>query len=133
MGVSRKNKRKIIINNRVFYWCVKNDNEDDDRLYLVIISDDKKFLISYMLGQKDSWHAFSPKNPYIIVKGIEFKGLNNLGHTWERFLVPEWNDEIITPSLVAEIIAWSLKPEKVTPVNYKGDIISIRPLYMKNR
>ena len=126
MGVSRKNKRKIVINDRIFYWCVKNDNEDDNRLYLVIISDDKKFLISYMLGQKDSQRIFSPKNPYIIVKGVEFKGLENLGHIWERFLVPEWNDEIVTPSLVAKIIVWSLKPEKVISVNYKGDIMSTR-------
>jgi hypothetical protein len=124
MGISKKGLRKIIRNNREFYWCVKYDNDDDDRLYLVIKSDDKKFIVSYMLGQKDKNRAFSPINPFIIVKGKEFKGLSNLGGYWERFLVPEWENEIVTPSLVAEIIDWSLKEESIICVNYQGDILS---------
>lgn len=50
------------------------DEDDDDRLYLVIKSEDRLFSISYMLGQKDAARPFSPVNPYIIVKGKEFKG-----------------------------------------------------------
>ena len=124
--VSKKRKRKIIVNNRTFYWCVKHDDEDDDRLYLVIISEDKKMLVSYMLGQKYQERAFSPENPFIIVKGKEFKGLDGLGHAWERFLVPEWDDEPVTPFLVSEIIDWCLKPGKTIPVNYNGQIMTQR-------
>lgn len=126
MGISKKRKRKIVVNDRLFYWWVKYDDEDDDRLYLVIISDDKMMYVSYMLEQKNKERAFSPNNPLLIVKGKEFKGLENLGHHWERFLVPEWEDETITPSLVNTIINWCLTPGEVIPVNFNGDILTQR-------
>jgi len=122
MGVSKKRQRKIVRNNRVFYWCVKDDR-DDDRLHLVIKSEDKKFIVSYMLEQKNRELFFSPNIPLIIVKGKEFKGLSDLGHVWERFRVPEWKDAIITPSLVAQIIDWCFTIEDVIPVDYEGNII----------
>jgi hypothetical protein len=125
MGVMKKKHRKIVRNNRVFYWHVKN-GEDDDRLYLSIKSDDKKFIVSYMLEQKDTQRLFSPKTPFIIVVGKEFKGLDNLGHCWERFVVPEWEDKIVTPSLVAEIIDWCFTDEEVIPVDYKGKVLNKR-------
>jgi len=124
--MSKKGRRKIVRNDRIFYWCVRHDDEDDDRLYLVIASDDKKFIVSYMLGQRDQERPFSPATPLIIVKGAEFKGLADLGHIWERFAVPEWEDDVVTPSLVAQIIDWCLTTETVTPVNWKGDILSSR-------
>lgn len=127
MGFSKKGLRKMIRNDRVFYWCVKNDNEDDDRMYIVIQSEDKKFSISYMLAQQDKERPFSPINPFIIVKGKEFKGLNHLGKCWERFLVPHWKeDDAITPSFIGEIIDWCFTNEDVTSVNYKGEIMSER-------
>lgn len=126
MSVSKKGLRKIIRNDREFYWCVKNDDEDEARLYLVIKSDDKKFIVSYMLGQKDKECAFSPQNPFIIVKGKEFKGLSDLGGCWERFLVPNWDDEIITPSTIAKIIDWCFAVEEVVSVDYRGEIMSGR-------
>jgi len=126
MGVMKKGNRKIIRNNRIFYWCVRYDNDDEGKLYLNIKSDDKKFIVSYMLGQRDGDSIFSPKNPLIITKGKEFKGLSNLGHGWERFLVPDWKDEIVTPSLVVQIIDWCFTEEKVTPVDWEGNILSSR-------
>ena len=110
-------------NERTFYWGVGYYDDDGDRLSLAIVSEDKKFLVSYMLEQRDTERFFSPKNPLIIVKGKEFKGLDNLGHGWERFLVPEWNDEIITPSLVAQIIDWCFTTEDVIPVDWKGNVL----------
>lgn len=123
MSIAKKGLRKFVRNDRVFYWCVKEDDDDDDRLYLVIHSDDNLLHISYMLDQKNRLRAFSPKNPLIIVKGREFKGLEHLGGCWERFLVPDWADQIITPSLVGKIIDWCLTPEEVTRVDYRGEII----------
>jgi len=126
MSISTKRKRKIVRNNRVFYWCVRDDNKDDGRLYLVIVSEDKNFIVSYMLEQKNVGCTFSPKIPLIIVKGKEFKGLNNLGGFWERFAVPEWDDGIITPSLVAQIIDWCFTDEDVVSVDWKGNILNNR-------
>ena len=126
MGISKKGLRKIVRSDRTFYWCVRYDYEDDDRLYLVIMSEDKNFLISYMLDQKNVGRMFSPKIPLIIVKGKEFKGLNNLGHFWERFVVPNWDDDIVTPSLVAQIIDWCFVEEDVISVDWKGNILNNR-------
>ena len=122
MGVSTKRQRRIVVNDRVFFWCVKDDNKDDDRLYLVIKSDDKKFIVSYMLDQRNRGRPFSPKSPLIIVKGQEFKGVDDLGHSWGRFLVPDWEDKIVTPSLVSQIIEWCLKEEDVMPVDHDGSV-----------
>lgn len=68
-----------------------------------------------MLEQKN-------KNSFIIVKGKVFKGVEKLGHRWERFLVPDWEDTIGTPSLAADIIDWCFIVENVINVNYKGEI-----------
>ena len=121
MSISKKGLRTIIRNDREFYWCIKN-NDDDDRLYLDIKSSDNNFIVSYMLGQKDKGRAFSPQKAFIIVKGKEFKGLNNLGGCWERFLVPEWEDEIMLPSTVAAIIDWCFTVEEVVSVDYRGEV-----------
>ena len=122
MGIAKKCQRKIIVRNRQFFWCVRHDIEDEDRLHLIIKSDCKKFTVSYMFGEKDS----SRVRKFIINKGKEFKGLDNLGHFWERFIVPEWEDKIITPSLVSQIIEWCLTEEDVIPVDCEGNILNKR-------
>lgn len=123
MSIAKKGLRKFVRNDRVFYWCVKNDDRDYDQLYLVIHSEDNLFHVSYMLDQKNIKRMFSQRNPLIIVKGKEFKGQDHLGGCWERFLVPDWKDESITPSLVGTIIDWCLTKEEVISVNYLGEII----------
>lgn len=127
MSLSQKGFRKIIRGDQIFYWCVRNDYDDDDRLYLVIQSEDKAFSVSYMLDQENRELAFSPQSPFIIVKGTIFKGLEQLGSCWERFLVPKWEEgKAITPSFVATVIDWCLTPEEVTSVNFRGEILSSR-------
>ncbi|GKX59649.1 hypothetical protein [Leminorella grimontii] len=126
MAISKKSLRKIIRNDREFFWCVREDDDDDGRLYLVIFSEDRTFHISYMLDQKNRELQFSPPNPFIIVKGKEFKGLDGLGKYWERFLTPDWESKVMTPSLVAKIIDWCLAVEEVTSVNFRGEIMSDR-------
>ena len=123
MAIAKKRKRKITINDRDFYWSVKPDDDDFGLLHLFIASDDKKFIVSYPLANKNPESGVScmQSNPYIIVMGKEFKGLDNLGHGWERFAVPKWDDEAVTPSLVADIINWCLTIEKVTPVDWSGN------------
>ena len=139
MGVPKKRRRKIVRNGKTFWWCVKpNDNTycgllfavekglmtDNVNSLLSIVSDDKNLIVSYHLNQKNAKSKI--ENPYIITEGKEFKGLDNLGHHWERFIVPQWEDKIVTPSLVAEIIDWCFKNEKVVPVDYNGNILEER-------
>ena len=126
MGVAKRGQRKIVRNNRTFYWSVRNDDDHYYRLHLIIKSEDKKFIVSYMLEQKNRELPFSPKVPLIIVKGKEFKGLSDLGHVWERFIVPEWEDTIVTPSLVAQVIDWCFTTEDVTPVDWEGNVLKSR-------
>ena len=125
MGVAKKRRRKIVRDGRDFFWCVKPDEDYYDLLHLSIVSSDKKFIVSYQLIQPNI-KSITPcihKTPFIVVMGREFKGLNNLGHFWERFLVPEWNDAIVTPSLVAQIIDWCFTIEDVIPVDSEGNIL----------
>ena len=138
MAVPKKRRRKIMRNGRTFWWCVKPNDDTycgllfavDNGLYednanlLSIVSDDKKLIVSYHLTQRNTESKI--KNPYIITEGKEFKGLDNLGHGWERFIVPEWEDRIVTPSLVAQIIDWCFKNEEVIPVDYNGNILNER-------
>ena len=126
MGVAKKRRRKITRNGRDFYWCIKPDEDYYDLLHLSIVSSDRNFIVNYQLI-KPNETSITPKerkNHFIVVIGKEFKGLNNLGHGWERFVVPEWSDdEAVTPSLVAEIIDWCFTVEPVTPVDYQGNIL----------
>jgi len=128
VGIAKKRRRKIVRNDREFYWCVKPDEDHYDLLHLSIVSSDKRFIVSYQLVKPNiaSLTPCAHNNPYIVVMGKEFKGLNNLGHFWERFLVPEWDDNIVTPALVAEIIDWCYTTETVTPVDYNGNILYSR-------
>ena len=126
-------------NGRTFWWCVKpNDNTycglllaidtglmtGNDNTLLSIVSDDKNFIVNYHLNQSNAESKI--KNPFIITEGREFKGLDNLGHDWERFIVPKWEDKIVTPSLVAQIIDWCFTIENVIPVDWKGNVLKNR-------
>lgn len=117
MGIDKRGLRKIVRANRLFYWCVYPNEDDEDLLYLVIKSEDNRFRVHYRLGQ-------SKDNPFIIVQGNEFKKVAGLEKGWVRFLVPDWQDEVITPSLVGEIIDWCLREEPVIRVDYQGKVIS---------
>ena len=127
MGVAKKEMRKISLNGRDFFWCVKPNDDDCGLLHLFIVSSDKKFIVSYPLV-KSNLKSKAPNmhnNPFIVVMGREFKGLDNLGHGWKRFAAPVWNDEAVTPSFVAIIIDWCFTVEKVIPVDWKGNILKV--------
>lgn len=120
MGVNRKGKRKIILNDRVFYWCVEVDIEDGGIVKLYIILEDKKFIVRYSVGQSKRG-----KQPFIEIQGKEFEGLNDVGKVLQRVITPRWDDEIITPGLVREIIEWCFSPKnEVTFVDWQGNIIN---------
>ncbi len=122
MSIAKKGRRKLVRNDKVYYWSVK-DSKEDDRFYLTIVSNDKKFIVKYMLNQRDKSSLFSPKNPLIVVMGKEFKGRNDVGKCCKMFFVPDWEDEIITHRIVGEIIDWCYMVEDVTELDYKGQIL----------
>lgn len=122
-GRKKKYKRKIVRSNRLFYWYVEPDIDDEGIIKLHIVSEDKKLIVTYEVGQ----HSIKNKPPFIVIIGEEFEGwtLEYIGY--RRVLTPQWSDEIITPKLIGEIIDWCLlKDKEINIVNWKGEIL--RPL-----
>ena len=120
MGIAKKGKRKIVINDREFYWYVSED-EDSLRLgvlnTLTIVSEDKKFLVKYPICQKGEYNL-------LIVLGEEFVDNGSWGKTWQRVECPKWeNSESITPGIVRTIVEWSLSKKVIKLIDYKGNEI----------
>jgi len=119
MGVRKKYKRKIIRSNRLFFWYVEPDIDDEGIIKLHIVSDNKKFLITYEVGQ----HSIKNKTPLIVIIGEEFEGWTEEYIGYRRVLPPKWNDGIVTPKLIGEIIDWCLlEGKEIKIVNWKGEI-----------
>ncbi|MCQ4088413.1 hypothetical protein [Saccharibacillus sp. JS10] len=119
MGVRKKYKRKIIRSNRLFYWYVQPDFDDEGLNKLHIISEDKNFLITYEVGQ----HNNEKQKPNIVIMGKEFEGWIEEYIGYRRVLTPKWDDGIITPKLVGDIIDWCLSKDKeIKIVNWNGEI-----------
>ena len=121
MAISKKKKRKIVVNNREFYWYMKLT---EDWMYayntpqLYVISEDKNFLISYQPGQQN-------ENPFLIIKGKEFRGIKEANSSWIRVKTPAWNETQITPGFVARIINWCLyEDHDIVFVDYLGKILT---------
>ncbi|MDN4618941.1 hypothetical protein QCD85_12580 [Paenibacillus sp. PsM32] len=120
MGMNRKSKRKITCLNRVFYWYVKPDWEDAGKVNVHIISEDKKFIVVYEVGQT----KIQKTKPFIVIQGLEFAGIAQSRTGYQRVLTPVWKDDIITPSFIEKIIKWSVSPkENLIFVNYLGEIV----------
>lgn len=124
MGVRKKGRRKLNYNGRLFIWYFKEEEwylvENEEGLFayeplLHIISEDKKFIVTYRINQIKS------ECPYITSKGSEFSGTNNSLGCRQRLRTPNWNYEFITPKIVREIIEWCLNPkENLVFVDYFG-------------
>ncbi|NOV00027.1 hypothetical protein, partial [Paenibacillus planticolens] len=100
MGMNRKGRRKLIHSGRTFYWYVEKEINDYGQKDLIVVSEDKRFNISYEVGQFDK-----PQTPLVVIKGMEFKGLEGYNRQgWTRVKVPAWEDSIITPGLVKTIL-----------------------------
>ncbi|ULO05363.1 hypothetical protein H1230_19950 [Paenibacillus sp. 19GGS1-52] len=120
MGVNTKGKRKFVHGEKSYFWYVKEDDEDYGRIKLFIVSDDKKFIVSYEVGQSQK-----ERIPYIVVMGLEFGGLENgVRSSWVRVQTPLWDDDVITPGLVKNIIKWGLMDkESLIFVDWTGNVI----------
>lgn len=47
MGVNKKGRRKFVHSEKYYFWYVKEDDENYGRIKLFIVSEDKKFNVSY--------------------------------------------------------------------------------------
>lgn len=114
MAITTKRRRKLQVHGREFVWWVASDDESFGVPTLSICSTDKKFLIRYALGQPED-------RRHVVVLGPEFPPLTDAGGVWIRLRPPRWDDEIVTPGLVREIIEWGLDSAKiVVRVNWLG-------------
>ena len=109
MGVNKKYKRKIIIEERAYYWYVKEDDELYGYPFLNIISIDRKFVVSYLLD-----------SCLIIIKGKDFNGIEHTGHQWKWIEVPFDRQKNITPAFVEKVVKWCLSPKNnIKYLDYK--------------
>jgi len=105
MGVLKKFKRRITISGRDYYWYVKKEDELFGHLFLSVVSEDKKFAISYLLDSQ-----------LLIVQGKDFNGVEDTGHQWKWIEVQFDNQKIITPGFVEKLVDWCISPKDA--VNY---------------
>ncbi len=120
MGVATKNRRRIVVQGRNYLWYIAKDIEDfpnsvsGDLHALNILSEDKRFIARYHLGQTDE------QRRHITIIGREFGGIDEPG-CWKRFLCPDWcPNSAVTPSVVREIIEWCSDPNSKISVDYAG-------------
>lgn len=118
MGVAKKGKRIITVGGRAFLWFLADDDSGvwlGNDSELTIISADKHFLVKYPINQKCRYN-------HIIVVGHEFTGNGEWGKCYQRVMCPTFAEGgIVTPSVVRQIIDWSLQPKKIVFVNYDGE------------
>lgn len=119
MAVSKKGKRKLVLEDKEYYWYMKFTDDwmcayNDPQLH--IVSEDKKLVISYQPGQKND-------HPFLILKAENVPGLVASTRSWRRLKVPAWKDDEITPGFVRRLLEWCYDENKsIVLVNYLGKI-----------
>lgn len=96
MGVRKKGRRKITVDEKEYVWYVSLDDYSDYYL-LNIASEDKSYVLTCPL---------KTEIPYLISKGKLLKNEKTDG-TWKRYELPFDIPEIITPVFVTKVISWA--------------------------
>lgn len=123
MGIAKKNKRKLIFQDREFYWWVVDDYDGHrGMLEINIASEDKAFLVRYYAIQVQE------TNRHITVIGKQFPGLERKEGVWQRFIcpnfIPTFKNRGIGPRNIHSILEWCFEPNKeLIPVDQKGERI----------
>ncbi len=108
MGVSKKGRRNIKYNNQTYVWWVGKDDDSCDQVWLNIVSDDKRIVLSYRVGEGDF---------FIISKGKMFQGKETSGR-WEYYEYPMNPPPFtVTPSFVYDLIAWAVDGNSAVLLN----------------
>lgn len=108
MGLSKKGKRQIVVNDRRFYWCIANGLSGIGGDVLKIISEDKSVLCYYPLFDLHG------KNRFMIACG-ELLGGEAIDKRGRRsYQCPRWENEdwSITPRGVSKFIEWCLSCDR---------------------
>lgn len=102
MGVSSKNRRKIVVDDVAYVWYVGDeDYEPAGGHKLVVISQDKQFIVHYPIMPADA-------ESYVIVLGKRFANATS-GGVWRRFISPRFDEDgIVTPAHVRQLVLWCL-------------------------
>ena len=131
MGVAKKGRRKITVNGRSFVWFITDRQEvgfyrlPEGRVLLLfllvhILSEDKKFNVTYALGQEN---LPEPYLPHLFVLGHEFPGLSKPGKT---IATPRWNDSTPSNRFIRQVILWCLDEFKaVIEVDSQGKPLAV--------
>jgi hypothetical protein len=114
MGVSTKGKRKIIVENKEYFWHIGLDYDSPYHI-LNIFSKDKSLLVSCPLKTETS---------YLINKGLFFQNQKTNG-IWNRYLLPFSVPDIITPAFVSKIVMYTTNGTNAKIVKYNGKDIPI--------
>lgn len=121
MAISKKYRRKIIRHGKIYFWYVNSDYDDEGKINVHILSEDKKFIVTYEIGQVSKQR----KEPFVVVVGKEFEGYVGKREGYIRVQTPLWDDFSATPGLVGEIIDWCYtKKEEITLVDWMGTVLS---------
>jgi hypothetical protein len=119
MGISKKGKRKIVVDGAEYYWCIADDFEVIDLgtdKSLTVVTGDKKFLARYPVRQNGDGENL------LVVLGKVFGGAGEWGNTWQRVKCAKWEiDGKITPAVVEKIIRWSLSEKRIELLDYRGN------------
>jgi hypothetical protein len=117
MSVAKRKRRKITVNGRPYVWYLRDDRLlgeyrlPDGRLMMLmfeahIISEDKKFNVSYVFSQQGLPEPFVPR---LFVLGRDFPGLASPGKWIET---PRWDDSKVSAQFIHDLIAWCMDENK---------------------
>ena len=107
MGVSKKGRRRIQYKDQTFVWWVSEDDDDFGTVRLKVVSDDKKIVLSYRVGEGDY---------YVRSEGRLFQGKERSG-CWELYEYPLKEPPIVvTPRFVHELIVWAVDGENASMI-----------------
>ena len=114
MTISRKGRRRIIVNARQYLWYVAPDEDDCFEPMLTVVSTDRRVFLRYHITQSDDVR-------FVMVLGPEFC-VPGCGGPWRRFRCPEFGSpDSITPKDVRALIEWALRPgESPAEVDWTG-------------
>ena len=118
MGIRTKGRAKLVLDGRRYLWWVRPD-DDSAGLLLFVCSEDKRFALTYTVGQSRE------ASPFVVVKGREFPGVPDAGRCWVRVRCPRWQDDArITPGFVRRLIEWPRhNAPAVVRVDWRGEVI----------
>ena len=105
MAVLGKGRRKLRYKEMEFLWWVGADGDQCNEIYLNIVSEDKRVILSYRVGI-----GFGG-----ISKGRMFEGHSTSGK-WEVYDIPDKEPlRIVTPGDVRKIVRWAVDGRGAVP------------------